>query len=350
MNTILRVSPSEAELERYSCVIDVRSPGEFAADHLPGAVNLPVLDNAERAVIGTVYKRVSHFEARRRGAALIAANVARHLEGYFAERGGDFFPLLYCWRGGFRSMGMALILQSVGWRVAVIDGGYKEWRRYVMGTLADLCKRFRWVVISGLTGVGKTRLLRTLEGEGAQVLDLEALACHRGSLLGGSEEAQPSQCLFESRLHAKLSAFSGSHPVFVEAESSRVGKIHLPPGLRAAMDHAPGIEIVATMDLRVRWLLEDYREWLASGPPIEQLLRPLARMRGHAVVDEWVRLATAGDWERLARALLEQHYDPAYRCKFAGQRRRMLGAVSFESGGVQELSRVAGEIRAKHGM
>ncbi len=349
MNAIQRISAAETESDRYGAVIDVRSPVEFAADHLPGAVNLPVLDDAERAKVGTIYKHVSHFEARRRGAALIAANVGRHLEGYFAGRGGELFPLVYCWRGGLRSMGMALILQAVGWRVAVINGGYKAWRQYVLGSLPGLCQRFRWVVLSGLTGVGKTRLLRMMEEEGGQVLDLEALACHRGSLLGGMEEAQPPQRLFESRLHARLSAFSPDHTVYVEAESARVGKIHLPPGLRAVMDEAPGIEIVAGMERRVRWLLEDYREQLASGPPVEQVLRPLARLRGHAVVDSWVRLAVAGDWEGLARALLEQHYDPAYRRKFDGQRRHMLGVVSVGAGETADLLQAVEEIRGAEG-
>lgn len=344
MNAIQRISASEADSDRYGSVVDVRAPSEFAADHLPGAVNLPVLDDAERAEVGRIYKCVSHFEARRRGAALIAANVARHLEGYFAGREGGFFPLVYCWRGGLRSMGMAVILQSVGWRVAVIDGGYKAWRRYVLEGLPGLCARFRWVVLTGLTGVGKTRLLGSLEKEGGQVLDLEALACHRGSLLGWKEEAQPPQRLFESRLHARLSGFSPEHPVYVEAESTRVGKIHLPPGLRAVMEQSPGVEIVAGMDRRVRWLLEEYREQLASGPPIEQVLRPLARLRGHAVVDSWVRLAEAGDWEGLARALLEEHYDPAYRRKFGGQRRGLLGTVSLGAEDPPDLQRAVEEI------
>jgi tRNA 2-selenouridine synthase len=198
-------SAAAAARAQFDLVVDVRTPGEFALDHVPGAVNLPVLSDAERAEVGTVYVQESRFKARRIGAAYLARNVARHLETALVDRPGSFRPLLYCWRGGMRSNAMAQILAQVGWRTAVLAGGYRTYRREVTARLYDASPTFLAVVLDGPTGAGKTAILHRLAARGVQVLDLEALAEHRGSLLGALPgRAQPSQKLFESRVLAAL--------------------------------------------------------------------------------------------------------------------------------------------------
>jgi tRNA 2-selenouridine synthase len=229
-----------ASLAGFDAVIDVRSPAEFADDHAPGAINLPVLSNDERTVVGTIYVQQSRFTARRLGAAIIARNVAAHLEGPLADKPGSFRPLVYCWRGGQRSHAMATILSEVGWRTTVLDGGYRTWRRHVTARLYDGALGLRFVVIDGQTGTGKTEVLARLAAAGAQVLDLEDIAAHRGSLFGALPgRPQPSQKLFESELLAQIDGFDPDRPVFVEAESSKVGERMIPPALWSRMALAP---------------------------------------------------------------------------------------------------------------
>jgi len=227
---------AEPWLHTYSEIIDVRSPAEYAEDHWPGAINLPVLDDAERAEVGTLYKQVDPFTARKRGASLVAQNIARHLQTHFADKDRDYHPLIYCWRGGQRSASLALVLSQVGWQVTVLQGGYKTYRAWVRRQLQTLPQQFTYRVLCGPTGSGKTLLLHYLHQQGAQVLDLEELACHRGSLLGAEwGRPQPSQKSFESQLVQVFLKWDPAKPVWVEAESAKVGQLHLPPALWQAL-------------------------------------------------------------------------------------------------------------------
>jgi tRNA 2-selenouridine synthase len=194
-----------ADTPRFGVVIDVRSPSEFAEDHIPGAINLPVLNDEERTRVGTIYKQLNPFEARKVGGALVSRNIARHLEDHFADQPKEYRPLLYCWRGGQRSGSFALVLSQIGFRVAVLSGGYKTYRGEVLDGLRELPTRFEFRILAGATGNGKTALLRAIAAAGGQILDLESLASHRGSLLGRElGSPQPSQKWFESQLHARL--------------------------------------------------------------------------------------------------------------------------------------------------
>ena len=296
----------------FDAVIDVRSPGEFAEDHLPGAINLPVLDDAERAEVGTEYVQGSKFRARRRGAALVARNIARHLESDLADQNGGFKPLVYCWRGSQRSHAMATIMDQVGWPVSVLEGGYRTWRRAVVDRLYETPLDLKLVRIDGATGVGKTEMLRRLAEAGAQVLDLEGLANHRGSLFGAMPGGQPSQKLFESRLAARLAAFDPGLPVAVEAESSRVGTITLPRAVWAAMQAAPTIELTAMMPDRVARILRDYARFTRDLDDVGKALSRLPRHLSNAERAEWLELARAGRMAEFVQALIEAHYDPAY--------------------------------------
>ena len=293
-------------------IIDVRSPSEYAEDHLPGAVNLPVLSDAERARVGTIYVQQDRFLARKIGAALVARNAAAHLEGPLADRPGGWRPLVYCWRGGQRSGSFASILQQIGWRAEVIEGGYRSYRRLVVAALYDSPFPCPVVLIDGGTGTAKTRLLAHLAAEGAQVLDLEALAGHRGSVFGLIGTAQPSQKAFESALGLRLAALDPARPVFVEAESARIGRIALPPALAVAMKAARAVRIEAPMAARVGHILKDYADLIADPARLDAILGRLVRYHGHAEVERWRALAAAGAFAPLVAALIATHYDPRY--------------------------------------
>jgi len=306
------------DLTRFDEVIDVRSPGEFAEDRAPGAVNLPVLDDAERARVGTLYKQASAFEAKKIGAALVARNIARHLDTWFADKPKSYRPLVYCWRGGGRSGAMTHVLQRVGFGAVQLEGGYKAYRRHVVAELARLPATFNYRVVCGPTGSGKSRLLAALADEGAQVLDLEALAAHRGSLLGALPGApQPSQKGFESAVWAMLTRFDPARPVFVESESKRIGSLSVPDDLIVAMRASPCVRIDAPPAARVALLTEDYAHFLADPDALNARLAHLSELRGNQTVAAWQAMARAGAWPELVAALLEQHYDPAYRKSLA---------------------------------
>jgi tRNA 2-selenouridine synthase len=298
----------------FSEIIDVRSPSEFAEDHLPGAINLPVLDDQERAKVGILYKQVSPFTARKVGAALVAANVSRHLSGHFADQEKDYQPLVYCWRGGQRSNSMAMILCQIGWRVTVIQGGYKTYRAYVREQLEQVPQQFDYQVLCGLTGTGKTHLLQKLIQAGAQVLDLEGLARHRGSLLGEEWQIpQPSQKWFESLLLQQFQQFDPQQPVWVEAESNKVGQIYLPRSLWQCMTEASGVEVRLPLAQRVQHLLQNYPHLIAHPQVGIEKLERLKPRYGSAKLAEWVHLIQTAQWEKLVEDLLLHHYDPTYR-------------------------------------
>jgi tRNA 2-selenouridine synthase len=296
----------------YDDIIDVRSPAEFADDHLPGAISLPVLDDAERAEVGTVYKQVNPFVARKLGAAKVARNAARHLEGPLADRPGGWRPLVYCWRGGQRSGSFATILREVGWRVETVAGGYKAWRALVVDSLYAAPLPLRCVVLDGDTGTAKTELLARVAARGGQVLDLEGLARHRGSLFGGLAGGQPSQRGFEGALAVALARLDPARPVLVEAESATIGRCSLPPRLWKAMLAAPRIAVSAPRAERAAYLCRAYSDLTEDRARLLAVVERLRPMYPREVIADWAAQVAAGEDAALAEALMERHYDPRY--------------------------------------
>jgi tRNA 2-selenouridine synthase len=306
-------SVTVAQLHEFDEIIDVRSEDEYAEDHVPGAVSCPVLNNDERARVGTLYKQVSSFEAKKTGAALISANIARHLEARFQNRPREWRPLVYCWRGGNRSGALAEVMHQVGWRVAQLEGGYRAYRRKVLSDLSSWPARFDWRAVCGLTGSGKSRLLRVLHACGGQVLDLEALAVHRGSVLGNMPDApQPSQKMFESLVWDSLRNFSEQQPVYVEAESKKIGALRVPDALIDAMWASPCIVLDAPVALRVKLLKVEYEHFIAAPATLIEKLQCLSRLYGHSTIEKWSALVNGGRWDEFTQDLLLAHYDPAY--------------------------------------
>ncbi|HMS95011.1 MAG TPA: tRNA 2-selenouridine(34) synthase MnmH [Tabrizicola sp.] len=295
----------------FDDIIDVRAPLEFAEDHLPGAVSLPVLDDAERAQVGTIYKQVSPFTARKLGAALVARNAALHLLGPLADKPGGWRPLAYCWRGGQRSGSFATILSQIGWRVETLVGGYKTWRGLVVREVYDTPVRAPVVVLDGNTGSAKTEILNLLPEFGVQVIDLEGLARHRGSLFG-AVGVQPSQKAFEGALALALAGLDPTRPVVVEAESSKIGNCRLPPEIWKAMVVAPRVAIAAPRAARAEYLARAYAD--LTGDP-DRLLHTVGLLRPvhpREMIENWQAMAGAGAFAALADSLMERHYDPRY--------------------------------------
>ena len=302
------------DFKNFDTVIDARTPAEYALDHIPGAVSAPVLDDAQRAEVGTLYKQVSAFEAKKLGAALVAQNVARHIDALFRGKEKNWRPLIYCWRGGKRSGAMAHIFREVGWDASTLEGGYRAYRRWVVNELATLPEQLEFVVVHGPTGSGKSRFLDALAKTGAQVLDLEALAAHRGSVLGSlPNEPQPSQKWFESQLLAALEEFDRARPIFVEGESKKIGQIQVPEALMARMRASRCIVLDTDTATRVTLLLEEYRHFLEDRDALDAQLDCLVALHGRERIGEWKALAAAGRWREFVERLLVQHYDPAYR-------------------------------------
>lgn len=329
---------------RFDVIIDARSPAEFALDHIPGAINCPVLDDDERRIVGTLYKQQGAFEARRVGGAMVAANLAKHLRERFADRPHDWKPLVYCWRGGLRSGSMVTWLRLVGWDAQQLAGGYKPWRQHVIATIERLAPQLTLRVVCGPTGSAKTRVLHALQALGEQVLDLEALACHKGSLLGALPgRPQPSQKGFETGLATALESFDPARPVYIEAESRKIGRISLPTPLLERLRDSACIEIGASAEARLAYLLRDYAYLGDDRQALAQLLESLRERHGREVVGRWQGWARGGQLAELFGELAMLHYDPLYARSQAAHfhrwsERRVVHADALDEAGIERLA------------
>lgn len=311
---ILSIEKLASSLNEFDAIIDVRSPAEFALDHIPGSINLPVLNNEERIEIGTLYKQVSPFAAKKLGAAYVSRNIANHLENSLIDFPREWRPLIYCWRGGERSGAFTYILNRIGWKAMQLQSGYQGFRRVVIDGLDQAAKDFSFQVIAGMTGSGKTRILQEIGALGQQILDLEGLAIHRGSVLGNEPNIeQPSQKGFETNLWNALNKLDSGKIVFVESESKKVGGLHIPDPLMERIREGQCIELRSNTATRVSWLLREYRHFLSNPESFKQKLALLTSRYGKVQITKWHDAIDAGDFESLVEELLVMHYDPSYQ-------------------------------------
>ena len=336
-----------AAFQSFDDILDVRSPAEYFDDHMPGAINVPVLNDEERVRIGTLYKQVSPFDAKKLGAALIANNISQHLQNSFCDKPKSWRPLVYCWRGGMRSGAMAHILAQIGWHTSQLIGGYKDYRRYVISAIDSQLANFKFCVISGSTGSGKSHLLHALAAHGAQVLDLEALAQHRGSLLGRlPNQQQPSQKTFETRLWHTMQTFTPNKLIYIESESRKVGVLSLPTCLVEQMRASIYVRIEVPLSARITFLMADYPHFLASPTLLTERLTLLIETHGHAVINRWCDMAQTAQWQALVSELLVQHYDPAYKrsSSLALKQPNQLKVVQLDALDSASLNKLAKEL------
>ncbi len=338
-----------ADISRFDAIVDARSPSEFALDHIPGAINCPVLDDEERAIVGTLYVQQGAFEARRVGGAMVAANLARHLREQFAEMPERWKPLVYCWRGGMRSGSMVQWMRLVGWDAQQLAGGYKSFRRHVIAQIESIVPQLNLRVVLGATGSAKTRVLQALEAQGAQVLDLEHCARHKGSLLGNLPGVeQPSQKSFETQVATVLEQVDLSRPLYVEGESARIGRISVPPILVAHMRSSVAIEVAATPEARLNYLLRDYAYLGDDVDSLIDKLGVLTELQGKETVGRWQDWARNKDLPHLFGELMTLHYDPHYERSQSNHftqwdQRHRVEAAALEQA---DIERIAAQILA----
>jgi len=329
--------------DRGALLVDVRSPAEHAAATIPGALNVPILDNAERVEIGTLYRQAGKLAARRRGVELVAPKIPVLIEQVTgARRPGSPPAVVFCWRGGMRSQAMVQFLELAGIPARQLAGGHKAFR----GVVRNFFESGTWgrlVVLRGLTGVGKTRLLCRLAAEGYPVVDLEGLASHRGSAFGHlGLPVQPSQQMFEALLWEALRQVAPGGYALAEGESRHIGRLVLPVRVHQALQSEVSIWVEAPMAARVANILADYP---ARGDLREEFAGPIRTLKerlGRQVVDELTDLLHEGRWDELVRQLMVRYYDPLYQHTFP--ERRIEVAIVDEATGMARLKAAIAQV------
>tara|TARA_B100001093_G_scaffold512704_1_gene583082 strand:+ start:2251 stop:3291 length:1041 start_codon:yes stop_codon:yes gene_type:complete len=329
------------ENKTFDTIIDVRSPLEYEEDHIIGSINCPVLYDQERIIVGTIYKKESTFKAKIIGSSLTARNIAKHIEKKFINQRGSWQPLIYCWRGGQRSKAFSLILSEVGWRTFQLEGGYKKYRNEVINFLNKVGSKLKIILISGKTGSAKTKILQNIKLQGGQILDLENLANHKGSLLGKIPDLkQPSQKLFESKLYHQIKQLDLRRNVYIEAESSKIGNIHIPKTLWAKMIVSPRIEIKADIELRSSFLLKDYKYMCENPELIKPIIYGLKNRLSKKLINDWMELITKKLWLDLTKSFLENHYDPSYSSNTIKNDRKVIKEIQAKSFSKEEINKI----------
>ncbi|HET7792491.1 MAG TPA: tRNA 2-selenouridine(34) synthase MnmH, partial [Rhizobacter sp.] len=337
-STEARAAPRPADLDvqdwaAYDLIIDARSPREFSDDHIPGALNLPVVVDDEYAAVGTLHRTDTHA-AYLLGVQQALRNIADDIAEHIAPLPRHARILVYCFRGGKRSELWSSALRIIGFKVDVLRGGWRNYRRWVREGLDTLPRNFRFKLVAGPTGVGKTRFLAALRTLGEQVIDLEGIAHHRGSVLGEVPgEPQPTQKQFDSDLLAQLRLLDPDRPVWLESESKRIGRVQLPVSLFEAMQTSPVVLLGAPMASRVQLWHDEYPNLAADPKRVVSLLGALADTKmlvGNKEFAAWEQLAASGDTRELFARVMEHYYDPLYGRSLARDFHHFEQAVRIE--------------------
>lgn len=295
--------------------IDLRSPVEYEEAHVPGAINIPLLENDERALVGTVYKNQSPDLAVDKGFEFAAPKLPEMCQK-IKELGKEGEVVLYCWRGGMRSHSLSQVLSVLGTGHYRLIGGYKAFRRHVNDFFDQPIKK-RIILLNGLTGVGKTEILQKLNKEGFPAIDLEGLAKNRGSVFGYiGYHKQPTQKQFEGLLFLECLRLKEHQALAVECESRRIGSLIIPASFFNAMQDGIKVLIYDSMENRIRRLTETYTESFSSDNNEQQILAALDRLRqrlGHEKINDLKELLIKGNFQEVVYQLLVNYYDPMYR-------------------------------------
>lgn len=286
-------------------VIDVRSPGEYGKASVPGAVSIPLFTDEERAMVGTIYTKKGSVKAVQLGLEYVGPRLAAYTQRALDLRSDEL--LVYCWRGGNRSASMGWLFETVGLRSIILEGGYKAYRNYL---LDGFRRSFRLIVIGGRTGSGKSDVLRALASAGEQVIDLEAIASHKGSAFGAiGEPEQPSTEYFENMLFDVLSRFDVTKPIWIEDESLNIGKVVIPREFFSTMSLSPMVLVQASDDERLDRIMRDYA--FADPEVIVSCIRKIEKRMGSERCSQACKMALEGDM-RSAAALCLKYYDKLY--------------------------------------
>jgi tRNA 2-selenouridine synthase len=305
------ITPFHPSLIDTHLVVDVRTPLEYEEDHIPGALNVPLLTNEERVEIGTLYKQTGPHEARVRGLELTASRFPAMVAEIAAAAGGR--PVLVnCWRGGLRSKTVASILELAGFRAVQLQGGYKAFRNHVIASFEPFRPPGPLVVLHGMTGIGKTAFLLGLRESDCSVVDLEGLACHRGSAFGELGLVQDlSQKRFETLLWDAFRSIPQGRPVIVEGESKRIGKVSLPGNMYEVMQESIKVWCGASLETRVRRLTGEYgRPEYREG--MEAALTRLKKRLGGEKHAEIAGYLARWEMEPFMAELIRNYYDKVY--------------------------------------
>lgn len=290
-------------------LIDVRSPAEFKNFTIPGSINIPFFDDAERAEVGTLYKQVSVEAATERGLEIISAKLPEFIRQFKALKGN---LTVFCWRGGMRSRTTATLLSLMNVHSHRLEGGIRSYRKWVVAELDEMAAPSHAFVLNGLTGAGKTRVLKALEKEGYPVIDFEGMANHKGSIFGQIGLEPHNQKVFDSLLVHRLRKLKDAPYVLFEAESHRIGKVVVPPFLSELKNRSTHLVIEMPMEERVQEIMEDYRPKEYGAECLEAFSRIKSRI--HVPVAGQIQAdLEAGRFPSAIQLLLEYYYDSRYK-------------------------------------
>ena len=307
---IKRINFCSETINNFEKIIDVRSELEFEEDAIPTSENVPVLNNYQRKRVGKIYKN-DPFEARKIGASIIIKNIETFLKKNSLSKSENI--LIYCWRGGMRSLSLYLILKNIGYKVSILDKGYKEYRTFINNFFVNELGSIKFKILNGLTGTGKTFFLNKLSNS-FPVIDFEKLACHKGSILGDIPEiSQPTQKKFESRIWYSMFESQFKKEFWAESESHRIGKLFIPNKLFDKMKKGKVFNLIVPKKIRVNFILKDYKYLLEQKNKLINSLLILKKFIGEKEFRNLKEQLEKKNFNRFVLNLLDFHYDKVYK-------------------------------------